>query len=103
MPSRWQPPPAPPWSLADQCTAAGLDAPVLERSRDGQAWRFTEARVLAHHCRTSACEYCAAAKRSGYTAIRVTRDSVRTGEALHVIGRALWAAGAQKGLFGCET
>ena len=99
MRSGWVPPPFAPLSLVDQLrNCGGCEEPVLERSLDGQAWRFDAARVLAHHCRTSACPFCAAAKRSGYTVIRVTRDTIRNGEALNVIGRALWAAGEQKGL-----
>ena len=98
MPSRWQPPPFAPLSLVEQLrNCGGCEEPTLERSRDGQAWRFTAARVLAHQCRESkGCEFCAAAKRSGYVTVRVTRDTIRNGEALNVIGRALWA-GAKQG------
>ena len=100
MRSGWTPAPSPPWGLAAQCESAGFELPVLERSRDGQAWRFESARVLAHHCRVAkACEFCAAAKRNGYTALRVTAASVKDGTALNEVGRVLWASGAQKGLF----
>ena len=99
MRSGWQPPPSPPWGLSAQCAAAGLEAPQLERSRDGQAWRFASARVLAHHCRAAKCEYCAAAKRHGFATVRVTAEQVRNGEALNEVGRVLWAATKQGGLF----